>query len=167
MLGGTYALAATADVGPGRSLTASLCSSACPNLEASIWLLCTNAPIFRREWAYLHRNLSGKYRVMKLSESAADFEYLKTSSAVSADHVNLADGRLVLLRYLQPLAAPDALHTVRANVPPGVIDQLRDASVAEPAILRSQRHDGPRRGPALLEAGDRDRERSRTRSCGR
>jgi len=38
-------------------------STVCPALEASIDEVVGNAPAFGRSWAYLRRNLSGKYRV--------------------------------------------------------------------------------------------------------
>jgi hypothetical protein len=49
----------------------------CPALEKSIRLFLENFPLFSREWAYLHRNLSGKYRVSKLIETANAFDYLR------------------------------------------------------------------------------------------
>lgn len=56
-----------------------LCSKLVPSLESSINLLASNFSLFRREWAYLHRNLSGKYRIMLLSHSSQQFDDLKIS----------------------------------------------------------------------------------------
>jgi hypothetical protein len=42
---------------------------------------------------------------------------------------------------LQPLAAPDALHAVRANVPSGIGEQRRDPPIAIAAIFGCQRYD--------------------------
>lgn len=49
----------------------------CPQLERALRLIVDNHSLFKREWAYIHRNLSGKYRVTKLSEHATAFEPLK------------------------------------------------------------------------------------------
>lgn len=61
--------------------TATLCSSASPKLEESIEILFENNPFFKRAWAYLHRNLSGKYRVINFGGDENIFSSLKTSSA--------------------------------------------------------------------------------------
>jgi hypothetical protein len=66
--------------------TAALCSNACPDLEKSVRLLCTHNPIFARSWAYLHRNLSGKYHVVNLGGDDPDFSNLKTADARSLEH---------------------------------------------------------------------------------
>jgi hypothetical protein len=59
--------------------SSSLCSQLCPPLERSIRLISDNFSLFKREWAYLHKNLSGKYRVTKLSETDSQFGILKSS----------------------------------------------------------------------------------------
>ena len=46
-------------------------------LAKSINLVYGNFRLFRRPWAHLHRNLSGKYRVSAISEDTSDFEFLK------------------------------------------------------------------------------------------
>ena len=53
----------------------------CPQLELALKLLIDNFSLFRREWAYLHRNLSGKYRVTNLGESTLQFDYLRKSKS--------------------------------------------------------------------------------------
>lgn len=53
------------------------CSEASPKLEESIRLIIDNFTAFKRPWAYLYKNLSGKYRVSALNGSSTDFEYLK------------------------------------------------------------------------------------------
>ncbi len=63
--------------------TATLCSKATPLLDESIRLLCENNPLFLRPWAYLHRNLSGKYKVIPIGGDESAFSSLKTASAVS------------------------------------------------------------------------------------
>ena len=51
--------------------------------------------------------------------------------------------RLLLLRNLQPFAAPDPLHPILANIPARFPQLDGDASIAIPAILAGQRDDGP------------------------
>lgn len=60
--------------------SSTVCQSLCEDLEQSIRLLCENFVLFARQWAYLHRNLSGKYRVTKLTEQAETFDPLKGSN---------------------------------------------------------------------------------------
>jgi hypothetical protein len=76
------------------ALPISQCSKAAPRLEAAIRLLIENCSIFERPWAYLHQNLSGKYRVSRIAGDPAAFQQLK-SSAGSKHH--LANGVYVLI----------------------------------------------------------------------
>jgi len=72
--------------------TAEQCTKACiPTLEA-IKLLLSNLTIFKLPWAYLHRNLSGKYRVTSLLGECSCFEYLKRTK-----DVRLKDGVYIFL----------------------------------------------------------------------
>jgi len=68
-----------------------LCSQLCPPLERSIRLISDNFSLFKREYAYLHKNLSGKYRVTKLSDTNSQFDVLK-GSKVPQDLRSLKDG---------------------------------------------------------------------------
>jgi hypothetical protein len=72
----------------------SLCSQLCPPLERSIRLISDNFSLFKREWAYLHKNLSGKYRVTKLSETDSQFSIIK-GSKIPDDLRSLHDGTYV------------------------------------------------------------------------
>jgi ribonuclease HI len=56
-------------------------------LFESIDLVYRNFGIFKRPWAHLHRNLSGKYRVSAISADASGFGFLK-----QAKDVSLVDG---------------------------------------------------------------------------
>ena len=38
-----------------------------------------NFSLFKRPWAYLHQNLSGKYRITTISHDCGAFDYLKTT----------------------------------------------------------------------------------------
>ena len=65
----------------------------CPHIEASARLFADNFSAFRREWAFLHRNLSGKYRVTKLGNSAEHFDTFKHGTPIS-----VPDGLYVAFR---------------------------------------------------------------------
>lgn len=54
-------------------------ATAAEHLANSITLIYSNLNLFRRDWAYLHRNMSGKFRVSPITETAAQFDYLKKS----------------------------------------------------------------------------------------
>ena len=68
--------------GHGATLGAE-CARVVAPLEASITYIRDNLTLFSWEWAYLHRNLSGKYRVTSLSATADNFSYLKSKSNFS------------------------------------------------------------------------------------
>jgi tetratricopeptide (TPR) repeat protein/energy-coupling factor transporter ATP-binding protein EcfA2 len=83
------------------------CSQACKGLEASLTFLIANFHLFKREWAYVHQNLNGKYRVSTLNNGHASFDELKTS-AKFANHwldgvyVQLNERTLVELIHAGP-----------------------------------------------------------------
>lgn len=52
----------------------------CEPLESSIKLYVDNFNLFKRPWAHLHRNWSGKYRITKLTNFGSELDYLKTGS---------------------------------------------------------------------------------------
>ncbi|MDT8070090.1 MAG: NB-ARC domain-containing protein [Terriglobia bacterium] len=96
--------------GHGAS-SGSVCGKICPSLERSIRCFADNSMLFRRQWVYLHRNLSGKYRVTKLGETSAEFDTLKGSRAPS-EWGKLRDGIYVYLgrpRHVELIASdPEA-----------------------------------------------------------
>lgn len=49
-------------------------------LDESIKLFVENFCLFQREWVYLHKNLSGKYRVTKIGTNDISYQPLKSSS---------------------------------------------------------------------------------------
>lgn len=53
------------------------CSEVCPKLYNSISLIIDNLSLFKRPWAYFHRNLSGKYRISYFTENQTEFDKLK------------------------------------------------------------------------------------------
>ncbi|WP_125736330.1 hypothetical protein [Amycolatopsis sp. WAC 04197] len=74
-------------------------------LERSILAIIDNFKLFRREWAYLHRNLSGKYRVVPVTEQATSLERLKRQNDSSYE-----DGIYIVygdLPFLVPLIFSD------------------------------------------------------------
>lgn len=67
--------------------------SICPNLENSLINLINNFSLFSKPWAYLHKNLSGKYRVTSLSSGSTDvFNEFKKSNTY-----NLQNGVYVFI----------------------------------------------------------------------
>jgi hypothetical protein len=52
-------------------------AKAAVQLEKSINLIYRNFGLFKRQWAHLHRNLSGKYRVSPISSEITNFQFLK------------------------------------------------------------------------------------------
>ena len=55
-------------------------SQACPLLESAVLALAENLKLFELPWAYLHQNLSGKYRVSPLSGDTSCFDHLKRTN---------------------------------------------------------------------------------------
>jgi tetratricopeptide (TPR) repeat protein len=69
-------------------------------VEKSINLIYHNFCLFRRPWAYLHRNLKGNYRVSAITEDIASFEFLKHEHGcqfVNGVYVFIGSPRLVRL----------------------------------------------------------------------
>jgi NB-ARC domain len=65
-----------------------ICKRIAPALGESIKLITQNFSLFKRQWAYIHRNLSGRYRITNLGDQATQFEYLRsTPSATYEDGV--------------------------------------------------------------------------------
>jgi len=78
------------------AITPSACHKVCNHLEASIREMADNLSLLQRPWAYLHQNLSGKYRVIALGGDASCFQYLKTSDyRGSGAYENLQNGAYV------------------------------------------------------------------------
>jgi hypothetical protein len=63
------------------------CSAVCSHLEAGIRQMVDGFSLFTREWAHLHQNLSGKYRVTDFSDGQIEFTNLR----ISPEH-KLLDG---------------------------------------------------------------------------
>jgi hypothetical protein len=65
------------------AVTSTDCSHVCPLLAEAIELVIDRIELFRIPWAYLHRNLSGKYRISNLLGDCSPFEYLKRTRDVT------------------------------------------------------------------------------------
>ena len=59
--------------------TSPQCSAACPPLQRSIDSVVDHLVLLQLSWVALHRNLSGKYRVVSLLGGSDPFDYLKAS----------------------------------------------------------------------------------------
>ena len=62
------------------ALKANLCAQIIPHLQSSIILFIESFHLFKRQWAYLHRNLSGKFRVSRLTSDDNLFAPLKSKA---------------------------------------------------------------------------------------
>ena len=69
------------------------CGRACSGLVSSLETIVRNLRLFQLPWAYLYRNLSGKYRVSSLCGDDASFDYLKRQT-----DINLPNGTYIYLR---------------------------------------------------------------------
>ena len=67
-------------------------SRACPKLEEALLAVCEKLQLFQHEWAYLHRNVSGKYRVSPLTGKTENFYPL-----TKANTKQLCDGVYIYL----------------------------------------------------------------------
>jgi hypothetical protein len=76
--------------------TSAQCARVCPSLAGAIQRVIDQVHLFRLPWAYLHRNLSGKYRLSPLLGDSSPFDYLKRTRDVRLqDGVYIHVGRPV------------------------------------------------------------------------
>ena len=59
------------------AITSDQCHQSCPGLADGLNAVAQRLELFRIPWAYLHQNLSGKYRVSPLLADVSSFDYLK------------------------------------------------------------------------------------------
>jgi hypothetical protein len=72
------------------AITSRECNASCPLLDQAISLIFEQSQLFQHDWAHIHRNLNGKYRVSPLLGDCADFDHLKrTRDVVLSDGVYL------------------------------------------------------------------------------
>ncbi|MEU5912893.1 ATP-binding protein [Micromonospora sp. NPDC047527] len=85
--------------------TASALSKVCPKLEDSLLQVIESAPAFSRPWAYVRRNLSGKYRVSGFGGDRGPFSSLTKESnhgLIDGSYVYLDGYRHVRLLFTDP-----------------------------------------------------------------
>ena len=70
----------------------------CDPLTQALRLFSENFSLFEREWAYLHHNLSGKYRVTRLSAASQRFDYLKQLTSET-----FANGVYISFQQIHPV----------------------------------------------------------------
>jgi hypothetical protein len=92
-------------------------SLVCDALSASIVSYVENLSLFRRPWVYLHRNFSGRYRVVSLGGDCDVFSFLKTASStnVGEDGIYVWYGRPKRV----PLTVPGDLDPSEVYLPNG------------------------------------------------
>jgi len=88
------------------AITPATCAKVAPKLDLSIRLMREHNPLFRHPWAYLHRNLSGKYRILHLGGDVTAFEYLKSAAAITGE--NYPDGVYIAVDGLRRV---ELIHT--------------------------------------------------------
>ena len=88
--------------------TGDYCARVCSGLERSVTLVADNFLLFKRPWAYLYRNLSGKYRVTPLSTDASPFDPMK-----SPNKANIPNG--VYVHFGKPARVELAVSNVDAT----------------------------------------------------
>ncbi|MBN1859552.1 hypothetical protein JW848_10195, partial [Candidatus Bipolaricaulota bacterium] len=74
----------------------------CGSIQESVDLIVANLSVFKREWAYLFRNMSKKYRVTPWTESVESLDHLKSRTDVAMRdgvYIVLSEPRLVELIY--------------------------------------------------------------------
>lgn len=62
------------------SITPAECSQVCTILDDSLSCVVDNLGVFNRPWAFLHQNMSGKYRVSMMGGDAQKFHHLTSST---------------------------------------------------------------------------------------
>jgi hypothetical protein len=101
-----FAILRNSTRGHGALLTGQ-CARMCTPLYESINIFIDNFCMFKRQWAYLHRSLSGKYKVIGYTDNQDGYAYLKTSEA-QARQIKYVDG--VYIYYDKPYFV-DLLYT--------------------------------------------------------
>ena len=72
------------------AITPATCARLIPAFQKTVKLILENNPIFALPWAYLHRNLSSKYRVVPVGGDQSQFSKLSSSAAIGGQ--NYLDG---------------------------------------------------------------------------
>lgn len=69
------------------AITSATCAKVVRTLDTSVKLLALQNPIFEKPWAYLHRNLSGKYNVAPIGGDGIAFRALTSAAALKAENL--------------------------------------------------------------------------------
>ena len=72
------------------AITPATCARLIPAFQKAVKLILENNPIFALPWAYLHRNFSGKYKVVPVGGDQSQFSKLSSSAAIGGQ--NYLDG---------------------------------------------------------------------------
>ncbi|WP_155999673.1 hypothetical protein [Thioalkalivibrio sulfidiphilus] len=64
------------------AITTEKCNELCPSLNTAIIMLWDNCELFKHDWAHLHRNLTGKYRVSPLLGECTKFDHLRSTKDI-------------------------------------------------------------------------------------
>ena len=121
-LGGKVALRQFFDIGVkfrnrsrGHGATTNdQCSQSCPRLADGLEAVVGGLRLFELPWVYLHRNLSGKYRVSPLLGDTSSFDYLKSARDEQLPNgVFLYSGRPVHIPLI--FSDPDVLEIALPN----------------------------------------------------
>ena len=130
--------------------TPALCAKIVPSLRNSIDLLAENNPIFSLPWAYLHRNMSGKYKVVGLGGEIESFSKLKSAAAATGD--NYPDGiYLYAGRYRRVELVSSDLNASDFFVPNGA---FRNGTYELHSLITDSRLKGDA-GPYMAPASER------------
>ena len=97
--------------------TTSQCANACSLFDKSLHSVVQNAELFRRQWVFLHRNLSGKYRVTSLMNETSAFNVLKSST-----DYRFEDGVYFALRDDSNIASAIPVHVPLIFSDPDILD---------------------------------------------
>ncbi|WP_211261078.1 hypothetical protein, partial [Gluconobacter oxydans] len=88
------------------ALTPASASKLVQSLQDSVLLMAANNPLLNASWAYLHRNLSGKYRVVPLGGDQSPFDDLKKAKGALSE--NFSPG---IYLYSSGFRVVELLHT--------------------------------------------------------
>jgi len=113
------------------------CSRVCKPFYESLELIINNFSLFKRSWAYLFQNLSGKYRVTKLSDNSEPFDDLKHSidnSIIYPDGVYVYFEKRQLIELITSTPEADDFYFPNGN--------FRDARFELISYITDNRADG-------------------------
>lgn len=109
------------------SPTSTQCGQAAESLEKSILCIYQNLSLFKRNWAFLHQNMNGKYRVSEFGFHDGSFDYLKRSKDYKLqDGVYFFTDRPRLLTLMQSNAELTKFMLVNGNFNSNCMYEVHD-----------------------------------------